>query len=547
MDVEGMVGAFDDHSAARWPATKLSRFFRNSLDAGAVRGFEVVRTQPVRQPSFPSGASPSSGLTARVLVSVTYHSRAVTGPVRLSGTLVLVYDASSDAWEVRWNGSALWPGVARARDFDVVYRWAKRGSITDRHGVPLARGTGADRKYPQGSLAGDAVGYLGTLSKKDVAASAGHAPACKHGCLTGDVGDYAGKAGLEAGLDDLLAGTPTTKLELVDRKGKTLEVLGRKRGRAGRSIETTLDVRVQRAAESALGSTVGAAVVLDPSNGDILALATSGPLDPNAYVGANGVVPFDRSRVGLYPPGSSMKVVTATAALDTKTVSPADRFPGPYDYRGVHNFHHEHFADISFADALKFSVNTVFAQVAEKLGGAKLYKYGKLFGFNEKPDLPLGVEASSFPRPQDDADLMFSAIGQAQVVATPLEMATVAAAVANRGRRMEPRITKEQKPEGRRVMKVSTARTMTTLMERVVQGGTGSAANIAGADVAGKTGTAEVDVGGKRKNHAWFICFAPGGAPKVAVAVVAEYGGVGGEVAAPIARSILQAVLPIAP
>jgi peptidoglycan glycosyltransferase len=242
-----------------------------------------------------------------------------------------------------------------------------------------------------------------------------------------------------------------------------------------------------------------------------------------------------------------MKVVTASAALDTKTVTPTSRFAGPYDYRGVHNFHHEHFADISFADALKFSVNTVFAQVAEKVGAAKLYRYGKLFGFNSAPDLPLNVETSSFPRPQDDADLMFSAIGQAAVVATPLQMATVAATVANGGRRMDPRITLAQKPSGHRVMKVSTARTMTTLMEGVVQGGTGSAANISGADVAGKTGTAEVDVGGQRRNHAWFICFAPGGAPKVAVAVVAEYGGVGGEVAAPIARTILEGVLPIAP
>jgi peptidoglycan glycosyltransferase len=312
-------------------------------------------------------------------------------------------------------------------------------------------------------------------------------------------------------------------------------------------VKTTLDARVQRAAEAGLGATVGAAVVLDPKNGDILALATSDPLDPNSYVGASGVIPFDRSRVGLYPPGSSMKVVTASAALDTKTVTPTSRFPGPYDYRGVHNFHHEHFSDISFADALKFSVNTVFAQVAEKVGAAKLYRYGKLFGFNSAPDLPLSVETSSFPRPQDDADLMFSAIGQAAVVATPLQMATVAGTVANGGRRMDPRITLAQKPSGHRVMKVSTARTMTTLMEGVVQGGTGSAANIAGADVAGKTGTAEVDVGGQRKNHAWFICFAPGGAPKAAVAVVAEYGGVGGEVAAPIARTILEGVLPIAP
>ncbi len=140
---------------------------------------------------------------------------------------------------------------------------------------------------------------------------------------------------------------------------------------------------------------------------------------------------------------------------------------------------------------------------------------------------------------------MFAAIGQAEVLATPLQMASVAAAVANRGRRMDPRISFEEARGGTRIMKRRTARDMTDMMVAVVRGGTGTAANITGANVAGKTGTAEVDVNGKRKNHAWFICFAPAEAPRVAVAVVIELGGIGGRVAAPVARQVLQNVLPL--
>jgi peptidoglycan glycosyltransferase len=140
---------------------------------------------------------------------------------------------------------------------------------------------------------------------------------------------------------------------------------------------------------------------------------------------------------------------------------------------------------------------------------------------------------------------MWGSIGQAQVLATPLEMGTVAATVANHGVRMEPRIALSEASEGSRVMDRGTARTMTKLMTSVVEGGTGVGAQISGVQVAGKTGTAEVDIEGVRMNHAWFICFAPARTPKIAVAVVSELGGVGGEVAAPLARGILQSVLPL--
>jgi peptidoglycan glycosyltransferase len=286
-------------------------------------------------------------------------------------------------------------------------------------------------------------------------------------------------------------------------------------------------------------------VVLDPEKGDILAAVASSPFDPSNYVGVAGIEPFNRALSGLYPPGSSMKVMTASTALELGEVKPDSRLTGPAEYKGVRNFESGAYPSLTFASALQNSVNTAFAQVAERIGAKRLTRFAELFGFNRSPSMSLQAATPSFPFPEDEGDLLWGAIGQAQTLATPLQMATIAATIANQGKRMEPRIVLSEGPTGERVLSRKTARIMTTLMESVVQGGTGVAAQISGLRVAGKTGTAEVDVGGERRNHAWFICFAPAGEAKVAVAVVAEYGGIGGQVAAPLARAILTRVLPL--
>ena len=157
--------------------------------------------------------------------------------------------------------------------------------------------------------------------------------------------------------------------------------------------------------------------------------------------------------------------------------------------------------------------------------------------------MALEAAESSFPFPEDPGDLMWGSIGQAQDLATPLEMASVAATVANGGKRMEPRSSFRDPRKGKRVLKKSTAVGLGLLMESAVNGGTGTGARISGVRIAGKTGTAEVDVGGERKNHAWFVTFAPIDAPRVAIAVVSEFGGIGGQVAAPIAKRVMQELL----
>ena len=455
--------------------------------------------------------------------SITYRSEASPDAVTFSGALP-VRQKDGD-WGVAWSRHVAWPGLDRARGFRILQSWLPRGRIKDRAGRTLASGREAERSYPFGSTGGTTVGHLEPASKKTV------------------FDRLVGGSGLEEAFDEHLAGEPTQRLAVVAGQ-KVLERSAPVRGKKGKNLKTTLDGRVQQAAEGAFGGTIGGAVVLDPRSGDILAAVDSSAFDPGNYVGASNVEPFNRALSGLYPPGSSLKVMTASAALDTGEVKTSTILTGPSEYRGVRNFESGEFGSIDFGTALKFSVNTAFAQVALRLGSKKLHRYAGRFGFNRPPRMALQAGSSSFPKPLDEGDLMWGSIGQAQVLATPLQMATVAATVANDGKRMEPRIDMGVAPRGRRAIDVKTARTMKELMRNVVLGGTGVAANVSGLEVAGKTGTAEVDVAGERKNHAWFICFAPASDPKVAVAVVSEYGGVGGQVAAPLARSILTSVWP---
>jgi peptidoglycan glycosyltransferase len=478
-------------------------------------------------------SEPENGQRATMSYSIEYTSEAVGEPMTLQGELVLAFDDADGEWKVRWDRDVLWPGIEDARAFDLIVRWPKRAALFDRNKRPLAIGAAGRRRYPQGSVGGVAVGHIEPATR-----------AHRRDEPLLEIGDLVGASGLELAFNDVLTGQPASEL-VVRGRGKSIVVLGRSPAQPGRPVRTTLDVAVQRAAETGFGSTVGGAVVIDPRRGNVLAAVPSGSFDPSNYVGVANVQPFNRALSGLYPPGSSLKAMTAAAALDSGKVTRSTRLTGPADYRGVRNFESGEFGTIDFASALKFSVNTAFAQVAEKLGPRLLMRYARAFGFNRAPKMTLHAATSSFPFPTDEGDLLWGSIGQAQVLASPLHMATVAATIGNDGLRMEPRIAMSEPKRSRRVIDRRTAQVLTELMREVVEGGTGTAARISGLAVAGKTGTAEVDVGGERRNHAWFICFAPADDPKIAVAVVSEYGGVGGQVAAPVARAILTRVLPL--
>jgi peptidoglycan glycosyltransferase len=376
-----------------------------------------------------------------------------------------------------------------------------------------------------------------------------------------------GASGLEQYYTDALSGTGGDLLSFVD------ELTGGPE--QGDDLQTALDPKVQQVALDALGDQQGAIVALEPKTGRVLAMASKPDYDPNDVPQKYGELNrqansplFNRATQGGYPPGSTFKVVTAAAALDTGKYTPDSQINGennkPISGVPLANFGGENFASISLTDALTNSVNTVFGEIGEKLGNDTMYEYMDRFGFNRKPQLDYprdqlfasGVyQGDKLLGPGDNIDIGRVAIGQERLRVTPLQMAQVAAAVANDGRLMRPHfMDKIVGPDGRvkdefgtqeqsRVMSSDAANDLTEMMTHVVESGTGTAAQLQNIDVAGKTGTAEAAGG---FNNAWFICFAPADDPKVAVAVVVEktqQSQTGGEVAAPLAAQVMRAVL----
>ncbi|PIW21960.1 MAG: cell division protein FtsI [Candidatus Aquicultor secundus] len=393
-----------------------------------------------------------------------------------------------------------------------------------------------------------ADGYKRSYPKAEIAAP-----------ITGFYSHKYGRAGLELTFDEYLSGQ--TKVSSIDDYIKRL--LGREA--PGNNITLTINIELQRTAMRALGSKKGAIVALNPKTGAVLALASRPSYDPNevdshwAELSKNpdGVM-LNRALQGRFTPGSSFKIITAAAALQDN-VTTVDKI---YDasstvkiYGGkVTNYEGKSYGKLSFAEAFAKSANTVFAQIGKELGGAKLVDMAKSFGFADKIPFDLPTAQSRIPAASqmDDLEVAWAAVGQGRIQATPLTMALAGAAVANNGTIMQPYVVENiREHDGNTVyehrpstwqtpMSQTTAETIKSLMEKVVSEGTGKAARIDGVQVAGKTGTAEV---GQKKPHAWFVGFAPADNPQVAVAVIIENGGVGGSVAAPIAREIILSAL----
>jgi peptidoglycan glycosyltransferase len=427
-----------------------------------------------------------------------------------------------------------------------------RGPIVAGDGSVLARSVrGAEgvysRRYPSGSLFAQAVGY--SFTAPDL-----------------------GAIGLERYWNSDLNGNSSGNLQSV------LDQLQGKEP-AGDKVITTLDPAAQRVATAQLAGHEGAVVALEPRSGAVTVMASSPGYDPNtlrspgAYAhlasGAGGNALVNRALQFGYAPGSTFKVVTAAAALDTGAFTPQSTVSGRDNVliSGVplKNDDNESFGQITLTEALAHSVNTVYAQVAEKLGKATIARYMQRFGFDAKPqlDYPADEMSSSgeyrgehlIPPTSRYVDVGRMGIGQDKLEVTPLQMAEVAATVANGGRLMAPHLTSRiVDSEGRTVqtigprvqsvvMKPSTAAALTTMMEAVVKEGTGTSAQIPGVQVAGKTGTAETQIG-VAINNVWFIAFAPASNPRVAVAVTLKgVPGQGAAFAAPVARAVIERLL----
>jgi peptidoglycan glycosyltransferase len=424
-------------------------------------------------------------------------------------------------------------GVIRAGDGRVLAR-----SVKQQGGV-------YHRTYPTGSLFSHAVGYSFT-----------------------DIG----QAGLERFYNDPLVGKRQGLDTLFDQLSG-----GRKQGD---DLSVTLDPNAQRIAVNALRSTGdgrGAVVAMDPHTGAVKVMASTPGYDPNnldqrgRFAALNrdpGSPVFNRATQSSYPPGSTFKVVTAIAAIDSGRYTPDSTVSGQNGkiISGVplQNDNGESFGPIPLTQALTFSVNTVWAEVAETVGKSTMGRYMTRLGFYSKPplDYPADQRISSGEyrngrllsplSPFIDVGRM--GIGQDLLAVTPLQMAMVASTVANNGVLVRPHMgSKVVDPDGRvrddirtqeeaRVMRPSTAKAVTGMMAQVVREGTGTAAALSGIEVAGKTGTAEKNQ--CSGNQAWFIAFAPVTNPKVAVAVTNECAnGTGGEVAAPIAKQVMEALI----
>ncbi|WP_327724481.1 peptidoglycan D,D-transpeptidase FtsI family protein [Streptomyces europaeiscabiei] len=364
----------------------------------------------------------------------------------------------------------------------------------------------------------------------------------------------------------------------------TLDMITGKKKEGG-NVVTTLNAAAQKAAFEGLGDKKGAVAALDPETGAILALASTPSYDPSTFAGISNKDSetftklekdsdkpmLNRALRETYPPGSTFKVVTAAAALENNIVSGIDdktKTPDPYQLPGTKtDLTNEHGVckNATLRYALMVSCNTVFAKMSDNVGNEKMIEQAEKFGFNEDElDVPVRAAESVYPEDNEPQNAM-DGIGQASNRSTPLQMAMVASAVANDGELMKPYMVDQLRASNLDVIEAhepetlsqavspETAQKLQDMMKTVVNDpqGTGGKAKIQGVTVGGKTGTAQHGVDNKEKPYAWFISYAQlsDGSSPVAVAVVVEDGAAdrgeisGGGLAAPIAKSVMQAVI----
>ena len=471
--------------------------------------------------------------------------------VKLFGLILVLYAlifGFTSYWSI-FDAEGLETNLANQRPLLEEQR-IERGEILASDGSVIAesqpKGSGGDRtfvrNYPEGDLYGNPIGYSFVQR---------------------------GRVGFELSHNDELVGDKTEFLSVLDElRGQVQE---------GSDVQSALDPEGQQTALDALDGQNGSVVAIDPSTGEVRTMVSVPTYDPNDVPANFGELNrdedaplFNRATQAGYPPGSTMKVVTATAALDSGKFDPDTTLNADsgVDISGVPlaNSGGQDFGTIDMETALTNSVNTYWAQVAEDIGTDTMYKYMDRFGFNSPPPLDypsfqlatsgeFGEEGELLDAGSDQIDVGRMAIGQDKLNVTPLQMAMVVSAVANGGELMEPRLwSKVIDTDGReeeldpermsRVMSEDTAETVTGMMTDVVNEGTGGAAALAENQVAGKTGTAEI-IPDQDLNQAWFIGFAPADDPQIAIAVTVErtVGGQGGTVAAPIAQQVLEVLL----
>jgi peptidoglycan glycosyltransferase len=519
---KAMYAELNDASRARIDRAEFEAAYREAQQVATVRGLE---TGSIGDPD-------SSGEETIVPVEVATATVAFGG---IEGELALPF--ADDG--VEWAESLAFPGLKEGEELAADVELDERAPILARDGTPLAEGPAEEREHPLGSAAIDVTGEVGEASEEDLAklARRGFPPETP-----------VGVSGLERAFNARLAGKPGGSLLALSADGSSVRTLGKSKPRPGAPVKTTIDPDLQEVAVSALAGRSGGVAVLDTRTGDVRALAGQAFSAPQ-------------------PPGSTFKVITTAAALESGAVDMKDEFELSEGVNVGGRFIYNANGEIcggTFPESFAHSCNAVFAPLGPAVGNDKLVEMAEKFGYNEPPSLyapelirEVEPEESTIPTEiGEEIDLGVSAIGQGEVLATPLSMATVSQTVANGGVRLPTSVVANKKlrptAEPVRVMSKKVAEELTGLMVGVVTEGTGTAAAISEAQVAGKTGTAELGPKeGEEESEnpvqikdAWFTAFAPAEKPRLAVGVLLiEAEASGGEVAAPIASEVLSAGL----
>ena len=438
------------------------------------------------------------------------------------------------------------------------------------------------RNYPHKNLAAHLIGYLGEISQQELEMEE---------FVNHKLGYLVGKYGVEQKFEFELMGENGGRQIEVNAMGQKIRVLGQVEPNPGNNVVLTLDLEIQKAAEEAMAGKRGAVVVMNPQNGDILAMVSKPDFDPNLF--ARGISPENwksivdnpahplqnRATQGQYPPGSIFKILVAMAGLEEKMITPETLFQCsgvyPFGNREYQCWKKEGHGQVNLRRAIVESCDVYFYQLGIRLGVNRIAKYASAAGLGSPTGFPLGREKPGlvptsawkmkrFGVPWQGGENLSIAIGQGYYLATPLQIACTLSALFNGGKYYQPRIAqairapqgevlREYPPLVRRTIPISpeTIEFVREALWGVVHspGGTGGRARVEGFNVAGKTGTSQIvqrkegkpePTSLEMQDHAWFACFAPAFNPEIVVAVLVEHGGGGGAAAAPVAKQVLE-------
>ncbi|HTR73058.1 MAG TPA: penicillin-binding transpeptidase domain-containing protein [Solirubrobacteraceae bacterium] len=535
-----MYGDIDGASKRRMTPQELASACAHALATATATGLAVTG----KAHDVPGGL---------VNVPVRVRTR-LFGTLRLAFVLRVAGAGNGEAGGIVWSRSAEFPGLKPGQKLARRTTLPPRATLLARDGSVLGEGvaeTAGQRDSPLGGSAGAALGEVGSIPESRAARFEAEG-------IPSDA--IVGVSGAEEALDERLRGRPGGELLAEsERPGGPSSVLAVATPRPAHSVRTTISPAVQRAAVAALGGQLGGVVAMAPSTGQILAVAGLGIDD-------------------LQPPGSTFKMVTTSGVLQAGIAKPSTVFPyatyATLDGVKLSNANGEECGG-SLELAFAVSCNSVFSPLGVKLGAPQLVAMAEAYGFNHGPGIPGAVESTlpAASRIKGELDLGSTAIGQGQVQASPLQMATVAATIADHGHRPQPTFALDASPHTvATATSASVADTLRRFMIAVVREGTGSAAAIPGVTVAGKTGTAELgtpgacsgssEEGGSKEGgsgesrssgcgaaaeaantDAWFAAFAPALHPKIVVCVLMVKDGAGGDTAAPVARAVIEAGL----